>query len=114
MFPSWHIIIDHTVAAACAVLSVSATESPQALGNSFDATHRLKCLDLRERDPSGMSRADSTGTLKQQINGGGLQKGLSLFPTLLEPFHPGETWEGFSQLMSRSYALQKGSHKYKQ
>lgn len=46
VFSSWHIVIDCTVAAACAVLSVSAPESPHALGNSFDATRRLKCLGL--------------------------------------------------------------------
>lgn len=48
-FSSWHIVIDRTVAAACIVLSASAPESPQALGNSFDATGRLKCLGFRER-----------------------------------------------------------------
>lgn len=49
VFSSWHIVMDRRVAATCPVLSAPAPESPQALGNSFDASRRLKCLSLGER-----------------------------------------------------------------
>jgi len=79
------------VAAAHALLSASAPESPQALGSSFDATRRLKCLGLRERSSWDKQCQQYREIGTTQINGEGLPARLRLIPTLPVPFHPGQT-----------------------